>query len=333
VSFFAKRIKEMTISQLKIYSIGIVAKDKAVDSDEIEVLPVETFPMVNGELNTDVDIFKIKAVDSKNTPYEMEAPSSVSIKATYLPFADSNRLTSPDVTKGEAVVIYRFGDNTDKFYWVTRDNDMRFRRQETVVFGIRADTGTGEPSLENTYLLSFSSHDKRIRLTTTKALGEPFAYDLDISTKEGYIKFSDDIDNMFLLDSTQNKLRMENCDGSFYDITRNAITQNAADSVTTTTKAFIVECETYDIKAAESASLETPDNTIMAETLHEGNTKHVGNIALIGDLKGTKGGSGSGGGKAEFEGSMDVSEGISTPAVMHARKVISDENIEAPNVG
>jgi len=323
------------ISQLKVVSLGTVAADKALDSDKIEVTLNEYFPMLNGELTTQVVNYESKAADSDGVPYENSIPTSATVSAQWLPLGAANRLTPPDVTKGEEVVIYTFGDGQEKFYWVTRNNDMRFRKSETVVFGISAtEDYNPAPSSDNMYLITLSSHERRIRITTSKQLEEPFAYDIDINTGQGYIKFTDDIGNMFLLNSVNNQLRMENCDGSYYDITGNAITQEAADSIASKTKAYSVECETFDIKAGESASLETTTNSIKAETTHEGNTLHKGNLTLVGNLKGTKGGAGGGGGgTAEFDGSLEVAEGIMTPATMHAGQVISDQDVIAPNVG
>jgi hypothetical protein len=42
-------------SLLKPVSVGIVAANKALDSDEIEVVLAEEFPMVDGEITDNAD--------------------------------------------------------------------------------------------------------------------------------------------------------------------------------------------------------------------------------------------------------------------------------------
>ncbi len=54
---------EETFFKLKVYSLGIVAKNKALDSHKIEVTPIEDLSMVNGEITDHGVIQESKCID------------------------------------------------------------------------------------------------------------------------------------------------------------------------------------------------------------------------------------------------------------------------------
>lgn len=224
------------MSKLEVYSIGIVAANKALDSKQIEVIPIEDLPMADGELSDNVADTSSKAVDTEGAAYETQVAATLTVQATWLPFGNANRQTAPDVRRGEHVILYRFA-NQDKFWWVSTGQDMRLRKLETVIWGISATQDEGvDPSPENMYWMEWSSHIGMIHIHTSKANKEPFAYDLQLNTKEGVFIFQDDDGQKFSLDSQGRTWRVENRDGSYVEINKREIYEHAPDLIRRTAK-------------------------------------------------------------------------------------------------
>lgn len=334
----------MRVSKLRPYSLGIVARNKPLNSIDIEVTPIEDAPMLDGEVTDNVTTLNASGVDASGASYKLEMDTTVSIRATWLPVSQGNRMTPPDVRRGEQVMIYRFGD-ADKYYWDTLRNDLRFRKLETVIYGFSATTDEdAKPDETNTYVIEISSHEKHIRIHTSQANGEPFGYDIKLDTGNGTFKLIDTIGNVISLDSGEHSWHIENASGSFVDMTKHVLTMQTAERIDMTTKATTLATETLDIKASSSATLTTETNTITATTTHNGDTTHVGNtlhqgnIALQGVIGQTPGGGGGGGGKSSFsdpvsfDNKVEVANNLDVTGEMHAGKVISDQPISAPNV-
>jgi hypothetical protein len=322
---------DANVSKLQVYTIGTAAENLALNSFDLEINPDEHMPMVDGELSTNANQEQATGTDLSGTQYQTNLTSSGSIKATWLPLGQPNRMTAPNVRRGEQVIVYRFGD-VDKFYWNTMRNDLAFRRLETVVFAISGTPMEGATADQSaTYFLEMSSHKKSITLSTSKANGEPYAYTFTFDTGNGKITLTDDIDNTIFLDSAEHQIHMQNADGSFLDIDKFAISGYARDSIDFKTKAYSVEA-TDTIKhatkdhsiQATTTELTAENNTITAETVHNGN------IGLNGDLTTAPGSAGSGKisikGEAELLGDMDV-KGNMTAVTIEAT-----ESITAPNL-
>lgn len=333
----------MKLSQLRIYSYGIAAKNKALNSPDLEVTPQEDLTMLDGEITDNVNSLSSKANNADGVAYESKIDTTITVKATWLPLGNSNRMTAPDVRRGESIVLYQFGD-ADRYYWTTLKNDLAFRKLETVVYGFSATKDeSATPDEDNTYIFEVSTHKKLIRLHTTQANGEPFGYDITLNTDEGYFKILDTIGNTILLDSQEHTIRFEDTEGSFIDLTKNVLTIVTGERVDIKTKATTINTDTLDINASASATLTTPKNTITATTTHNGDTTHVGNtlhqgnIALQGVIGQTPGGGGGGGASSfsdpvTFDNTVEVSSDLNVSGTMHAGKVISDAPISAPNV-
>jgi phage baseplate assembly protein gpV len=241
---------ELTVSKLRFYSYGIVAVNKLLKSKEIEVTPVEELPMLDGELTSQSNDYKSKAVNAQGAAYETTTKTTVTIKAAWLPLGGNNRITAPDVRRGEAVMIYQFGD-ADKYYWNTLKEDMKLRKLETVIFAFSATKDETKDTTDNTtYYFEVSTHKKLVHFHTSKADGEPFGYDLQINTKDGYITITDDVGNYFYLSSADRQLTMKNVDNSVVDISKKTISITAADSVTIKTKAFKLDSKTANISSS-----------------------------------------------------------------------------------
>ena len=127
---------EPRVSKLRFYSIGVVASNKALSSNVIEVTPIEELPMLDGEIDSNTTNETAKGVDASGKNYQSSVTMGNSIQAEWLRLGSANRMTSPDVRRGESVIIYQFGD-ADKYYWNTLKNDSQLRKLETVVYADR----------------------------------------------------------------------------------------------------------------------------------------------------------------------------------------------------
>lgn len=222
---------EPTVSKLRFYSIGVVAANKKLSSVTIEVVPIEELPMLDGFLTDNQKLSKAAGVDSSGRHYASKVKTSVSIQAEWLRLGDANRLTAPDVRRGESVVIYQFGD-ADKYYWNTLKNDSRLRKLETVVWGISASTSESEGlNANNAYYIEFSSHTKMITLHTSQSNGEACGYDIQINAADGYVLIKDTLSNYFKLDSRGQSLRLENAVGSFLDVSKGIVNMKGVETV------------------------------------------------------------------------------------------------------
>lgn len=248
------------LSQFNVYSIGIVAANKPLSSKNIEVVPIEDSPMHNGELTDGITKSTASAKTPTGAAYSVEVTTTPSIKATWLPIGSSNRMTAPDVRRGETVILYQFAGD-DQFWWATLKDDMHLRKLETVIYAFSATSAEGaKPSAENMYFLEISTHKKHIHLHTSTANGEPFKYDIQINTADGFIQFKDDVGNSFTLDSMNHMLSMVNQDGSSATIDRRTMSLVAPDSISLNTKDLTMN-------ASSSIALRTANATLDAQAV------------------------------------------------------------------
>lgn len=246
---------EYADSGFKLYSLGTVAANKKRKSKIIEVVPIESMPMLDGELTDNVEQYKAKGegVDGENA-FDNEIKTTASIKAEWLPWGNTNRKTAPDVRRGETVYIYRYKD-TDKFYWVEFMDPLKLRRLETVVYAWSNERTENVPLDEtNTYFLEVSTHEKFIHLRTNKNDKEPFAYDIQLNTKEGFLQIQDDDGNFLFIDSKNRHIRAENKDKSFIELNKRIINIDAPDEINLKTKK-------YTLNASQSIDEKTQRHT------------------------------------------------------------------------
>lgn len=219
-----------SISKFVFYSLGTVAVNKPLDTDIVEVTPIEQTTMLNGEINDHQVQSNKKAINADGSAYETVTTQSVTLKCRWMPMG-SNRLTSPDVRRGEQVVIMRFGDS-DKYYWASTEYEKKLRKLETVVWGISATKDEGDIGTpESMYYMEWSSHKKIIHIHTSNANGEPFKYDIQLNTKDGYLLITDDVGNLINLDSTNTRLEFTNADSTTLQLDKKNIYGFAPDNI------------------------------------------------------------------------------------------------------
>lgn len=322
----------MEASLFKVHSIGIVAANKALGSWEIEVAPIEDLPHLDGELTSDATVYSANATDAKGGSYQEQMVTGNTLPATWLPVGQPNRMTPPDVRRGEQVILYRMGD-AQQLYWNTLRNDMRFRKLETVVFGISGTAEEGGMDQNKMYFLEFSSHKGKVHLHMSKENDEFVTWDLIFDGANGVMTLKDDLGNFFTINSKDTIIRMENAEGSYMEMNKKEIFQFAADKITQKTRDMLIECETYTNNATQSHTTKTAS---MSEEASAGkstraNVSQVGSLAMKGNLKTLPGESGETG-EGQFAGSMTFEKDVEVIGTLTANHIVTPNNISAPNV-
>ncbi len=240
----------MTISKLKIFTIGTVAANKPLSSKDIEFTPDEHIFFANGIITDNAETVNSSGITPTGQNYENKLTTTLTMRATWLPIGSDNRKTAPDVRIGERVVIYQFAD-TNKYYWVTLFDDVRLRKLETVIYAYSniRDEADMERA-DNTYFIEVSTHRKYIHLHTSKNDGEPFSYDIQINTGKGYIQITDDVGNVLELDSADTKITLKNIDESYMVLDKQNIFVNAKNNIEFTAG------NDFKIKAGNNFSLD-----------------------------------------------------------------------------
>ncbi len=191
-------------SGFHIYSVGIVAKDKEPVVDKIEVFPIEHLGEHDGDL-ADSESSSTTVADTAGSLSGVNVDKSVTIEAKWTNMG-SNRLTAPDVKKGETVILYRYG-GSDRYLWHPLFYETDLRRKESVVYIYgNTDEFTKTLDIENSYFLKVDTVNKLLHLHTSNNDGEAVSYDFKINTKDGLVTFEDSNKNKIELNSPKNHL-------------------------------------------------------------------------------------------------------------------------------
>ncbi len=213
----------MQMSQLRPYSIGVASENKPLDTRHLNVTPIEMLSALDGEIKFDPQDEVVRGVDSRGNEYEIKVTMDNSITAEWYPGA-SNRVTPPDIRRGELIEIFRLAD-TDKFYWRCMGLRDDLRRLETVIWAFNGTPNEGDKgiSYETSYFFEVSTHKKLITMSTSQANGEPFRYTFQFNTGEGNVLLTDDVGNHVLLDSANTNIHLENIEGTMVELNKQDI--------------------------------------------------------------------------------------------------------------
>ena len=260
-----ERLKKSTLgamggmSMMTPVGTGIATENKLLSSKECYFQIVELFPFDQSELKSDRGEMKDVGVDAKGEAYEVTVEFSKSVKATWLP-QGGNRVTAPDIRRGERAEIFRLGDS-DKYYWRALELDQGVRRLETAMFlfSNTQDESTEELTPENSWMVEMSTHQKTLSIKTPKSDGEDHAYDIQLNTKESTFVLQDDAGQGFELDSKERKWRVANGDGSEVLVDKKDITVTAPAT-------FKVKCKDYIVEAENSISETSQSHTVSTQS-------------------------------------------------------------------
>lgn len=219
----------MDASQLHLHSIGIVSANKAMSSHEISVIPIEYRYSENEEAltNPTKDVVQFQNKDGRQEAVQVHTDNSIT--ATWLK-ENTNRITPPDVRRGDRVKVYRLGD-TDQYFW-TDMNSENVKRLETVAWSFNADPAKGtSDDHSNAYVMEVSTHNKTITIKTSMANGEKAQFAIQINPGEGLIAIEDEKGNYVYLDSVNTDIKMQNAMGTSFRLNKKNIEANAPDSM------------------------------------------------------------------------------------------------------
>lgn len=274
------------ISEFKAYSLGYVLANKKPGSSMIDVLPVEHFPAVDGEITASVEKIEVTGLNPDGTTYSMAMDNGTSIPAKWLPFG-SNRVTPPDVRRRERVIIYQFSD-TNEYFWVPCGLDDHLRRLETVIYAFNADPDGaskdgGEIDFTKCYYWEISTRTKNVTFQTSKANGEPFAFTTQYNTAEGIVTLTDDDNNFIELNSKERKLLFHNGEGTFAEISRKVISLFAPDTISLVAQKLIeFTTKLFVVNASSKVAVKTPLAVFSQNVEVSKDLKVGGNITAAG---------------------------------------------------
>ena len=310
----------MDISRYKLVSIGYAAQNKALDSRELECVPIEKLPYIDGELTPDTAVMSHSGIDTQGNKYTTKANYGNTLGCTWLQWG-SNRVTPPDVRRGELVFIWQYADE-DLYYWTSPGKDDHLRRLETVIWAFSGtkDEKTKKLTPLNSYVVEVSTHKKLVTLTTSKANGEPYSYTIQVNADKGGVVIMDDDGQYLELNSKERRWTITNKDGSIYKMDKDTIYEHAKTSITRKTKDYKLECETQTINAAKAITTTTKTHTATASSGYQmtaplskfnGMVTVTGLATLLGGLSAIPG-PGGGGGTAVIKIPLNVQAPVTT---------------------
>lgn len=275
---------EQSSSQYRVVSIGYVVENKSRNSDEIEVWLNEKLPFVNGELAGGFEEANVTASTPTGEVKSFAVKMSNSIMAGWVGDG-SNRISSPDVRRGDKVEVLQYGD-VDQYFWrVFNEPGKNVRRRETVVhaYSNTQDESQTTQTPENSWYSEVNTHDKVATLMrTNKSDGEKFAYDVSVDVKAGKAQMADDVGNGVVVNSDECNVGIENSTGSFIRVVK----------------------DTAIIKANKLIIESSQGQVSVPITTWKGDINLSGNLSLTGNMVG------SASGTYTFNGNVITTAGI-----------------------
>lgn len=193
-------------SKFKLYCIGTVAEDLITGNRAIKIYPHEHVTNVEGDIEQVNNVNK-QSKDSQNKSYNISIEDKYTITAIWRN-PNSNRVTPPNVRKGEMVEVYQY-DNTDKYYWMTAGNELDIRGLEHVEYIYVNDPGNVPATDANCYKVIYSTLNKLMGIRTVDNNGEATTYEKMLDTKNGIdILVLDGFGNSIILNSREGGLNI-----------------------------------------------------------------------------------------------------------------------------
>lgn len=251
----------MQLSGFHFYSVGIVAENKQLSSYDILVTPLEVLNMLDGEIKSNPTKQTAQGTDSSGRNYTVDVIHDNCLVATWIDMGGTNRISAPDVRRGERVNIYRYGD-ADKFYWCPVGKDNHLRKLETVIHAWSGTTDNSDDTLtpDNSYYSEISTHKKTVTFSTSKKNGEVASYTVQIDAGKGLIHIQDDVGQVFEMDTVNHRMTMSNVDKTQIRIDKQNISMyckdtaalNAEKLIKIETKDFQLKCETFEATVSQT---------------------------------------------------------------------------------
>lgn len=224
------RAPDNQVSKLQPYSWGVAAENKPMSTNRLKVTPTEPFALSEGELKSKPEVLTAEGVKPDGTPYVAPVVADQAIDAMWLPLAEGNRLTAPDIRRGERILLWKFAD-LDRYFWTPAGLDNHLRRLETAIFAFSGVTDESQDATlpDNTYFLEVSTHQQTVTFQSSDKNGEFCRYVMQFNMKEGKFLLSDDIGNEIEIDSRGNRIEATNADKTLVKLERRSVLIKAND--------------------------------------------------------------------------------------------------------
>lgn len=266
-------------SLVNFYSMGIVAAPRKRNSERIEVWPVEQVFMNGGKVGDEQATVEISHASS-NGQDTVQVKLGRAVPALWWKF-NSNRITPPNVEKGDQVLIYRVGD-TDVFFWVDLNN-MNVKKAEDVVYAWAADNNNQmADDLSNAWMLNVSPMDGHFTFRTSLANNEQVAYIFQFNPRDGFHLVKDDQGNGYYINSIEDDVGFYNGHKSKVNIIKEKCFIYASELIELETKKLSMKY-TEKVEKGETVSVTAPEQTHTGDVTIKGNEHITGNWTLDGD--------------------------------------------------
>lgn len=260
------------LSGLKMVSLGIVSEHKKPSQKIAMIHPAEALTEIDGELRALPITLYAAGVDGENREYQINIEANTSLECEWLQLGE-HRQTAPDIRRGEQVIIWEIeGSTNEKYYWSSLGRDSNLRRLETVLWAFsnisNPEENVDELNYDNSYTVEISTHHKQITIRTNKYDDEPFAYVIQLNTKDGNFTVQDDVGNYMQLDSAETTIDFTNKDKTHFRLNKKDIFGYAPDSIymkAVNTMKF--ECKDYILEAEKTIVTKTETATHEAKTM------------------------------------------------------------------
>lgn len=194
----------MDTESFVIIGVGTVTENKPHGDWYAEIFLLEKAQLAEEEVNSkDKNIYTLNLPNGTKKQISLENNNKV--KAKWLNLGHPDRLTPPDLTINQHVLVYQ-KPGYDEYYWIKLFSEKELNLQEEVTYGWMArnesDKAEVDPGyLEHMYLLALSTLKGQITFRTTDANNEKSTYKFMMDTKEGKVSLQDKQNNFFLWNS------------------------------------------------------------------------------------------------------------------------------------
>ena len=206
---------------------GKLVEHKKQGSMDIEVIPMDQQPYQAGALVADIEEVDATGTDARGNTYSSSMKTSKAITATWLGHGD-NRVTAPDVRRGEIVDLLEYHD-TQKIFWQALSGDHGKRRKEKAThrFSMTDDESVTELTDENSISVD---HDGENGMTTLRvpSVGGKAGVTFQMNSKEGTACILVGDNSFVQIESEGDTITAQNEAGSYVMLEGDDITTNCA---------------------------------------------------------------------------------------------------------
>lgn len=242
---------------LKVVGYGTAQSNVGPMGNILHISVQEWFSFQDGPQIVQLDEIEATTVDNNGIESRDKVLATQTIHATWLP-SGSNRFTAPNMRVGEEVEVLQQSD-ADIYYWRPLGISEKYRKLETVIWGISATKDESADSMDpnNRYWIEFSSHSKVISLTTSMANGEAARYSFSFNTGDGIVNLMDHKGNRATLESTLDIWTMATSRGCTFEMDKKDL------KFTVPGNSEILTEGTTDINSVKGITLNGGGSTVM----------------------------------------------------------------------